>query len=111
MVGCAGAGKFDRRRHQPVTLRRLLDVTAGPASVRFVEESCRSFATLAFADAEGRATLREAADINKSLFTLRKAIEHLALKRHTRSVFQEETLTKMLVSGIADGHGVHADGH
>ena len=55
------------------------------------------------------ATLREAADINKSLFTLRKAIEHLALKRHTRSVFQEETLTKMLVSGIADGHGGHAD--
>ncbi|KOO30879.1 kinesin-like protein [Chrysochromulina tobinii] len=46
------------------------------------------------------ATLREAADINKSLFTLRKAIEHLALKRHTRSVFQEETLTKMLASSL-----------
>ena len=29
------------------------------------------------------ATLREAADINKSLFTLRKAIEHLALRKHT----------------------------
>ena len=34
------------------------------------------------------ATLREASDINKSLFTLRKAIEHLALKKHSRSVFQ-----------------------
>ena len=45
-------------------------------------------------------TLREAADINKSLFTLRKAIEHLALRKHTRSVFQEETLTKMLASSL-----------
>ena len=45
-------------------------------------------------------TLKEAADINKSLFTLRKAIEHLALKKHTRSVFQEETLTKMLASSL-----------
>ena len=46
-------------------------------------------------------TLKEAADINKSLFTLRKAIEFLALKKHTRSVFQEETLTKMLASSYA----------
>ena len=45
-------------------------------------------------------TLREAADINKSLFTLRKAIEHLALRKHTKSVFQEETLTKMLASSL-----------
>ena len=46
------------------------------------------------------ATLKEAGEINKSLFTLRKAIEHLALKKHTRSVFQEETLTKMLASSL-----------
>ena len=45
-------------------------------------------------------TLREAADINKSLFTLRKAIEHLALKKHNRTVFQEETLTKLLASSL-----------
>ena len=45
-------------------------------------------------------TLREAADINRSLFTLRKAIEHLALKKHTRAVFQEETLTKLLASSL-----------
>ena len=48
----------------------------------------------------GGSTLREAGEINKSLFTLRKAIEHLALKKHTRSVFQEETLTKMLASSL-----------
>ena len=46
------------------------------------------------------ATLREASDINKSLFTLRKAIEHLATKKHNKSVFQEETLTKMLASSL-----------
>ena len=45
-------------------------------------------------------TLREAADINRSLFTLRKAIEHLALKKHSRAVFQEETLTKLLASSL-----------
>ena len=45
-------------------------------------------------------TLREAADINKSLFTLRKAIEHLALRKHSRSVFQEDTMTKMLASSL-----------
>ena len=45
-------------------------------------------------------TLREASDINKSLFTLRKALEHLATKKHNRSVFQEETLTKMLASSL-----------
>ena len=38
-------------------------------------------------------TLKEAADINKSLFTLRKAIEHLALRKHTRSVFQVRSNT------------------
>ena len=45
-------------------------------------------------------TLREAAEINKSLFTLRKAIEHLALRKHSRTCFQEETLTKMLASSL-----------
>ena len=46
------------------------------------------------------ATLKEAANINKSLFTLRKVIEHLALKKHSRAVFQEETLTKLLASSL-----------
>ena len=45
-------------------------------------------------------TLREAAEINRSLFTLRKAIEHLALRKHSRSVFQEDTMTKMLASSL-----------
>ena len=66
-------------------------------------------------------TLREAADINKSLFTLRKAIacpppmpgareharahspqaiEHLANTKHNRAAFQEETLTTLLAAAL-----------
>ena len=73
------------------TLRRLLDVTAGPASVRFVEESCRSFATLAFADAEGRATLREAGAIRVLTLVLERFPRDGGIQEMARALLTELT--------------------
>ncbi|KOO26362.1 hypothetical protein Ctob_005778 [Chrysochromulina tobinii] len=82
---CVRAGFVD------TTLRRLLDVTAGPASVRFVEESCRSFATLAFADAEGRATLREAGAIRVLTLVLERFPRDGGIQEMARALLTELT--------------------
>ena len=72
---CRGAGGSDKVRRSKLYLVDL----AGSEDARETMTS--------------GSTLKEAADINKSLFTLRKAIEHLALRKHTRSVFQVRSNT------------------
>ena len=52
-AACCGAGFVE------ATVRAMLAAPHEPAAAGLMEEACRAMATLAFADAEGRARLRE----------------------------------------------------
>lgn len=70
---CVSAGFVE------ATLKRVLETTPSPGRevVPFLEEACRSMATLAFADAEGRSTLRDAGAIKVlTLLLERFSTEH-----------------------------------